>query len=338
METNSKSNPSFVDELQAVYQAGSIPEKIKLILADFYKTYKKELTEADLASNKPDELFLKLLTLVKKELASPSHFEPYHEQVRAPFDYYAFGLDLLKPLVDIEHSTTLGLDHLKEVDRHIKNGHNVVLLANHQIEADPQAISILLEKTYPELATSMIFVAGERVLTDPLAVPFSLGRNLLCIYSKRYIDNPPEMKHQKQLHNKKTMEKMSELLKAGGKCIYVAPSGGRDRPNENGDIVVAPFDPQSIEMFYLMARRAKTPTFFYPLALATYSLLPPPQTIQVELGELRTTNRGAIHLALGPQIDMEHFPGSDTTNKHEQRKVRAEYIYHLVKQEYAKFS
>ncbi len=50
----------------------------------------------------------------------------------------------------------------------------------------------------------MIFVAGERVITDPLAVPASMGRNLLCIYSKRYIDHPPELKSEKQLHNKRT--------------------------------------------------------------------------------------------------------------------------------------
>jgi glycerol-3-phosphate O-acyltransferase len=115
----------------------------------------------------------------------------------------------------------------------------------------------------------------------------------------------------------------------------VAPSGGRDRPNAQGEIEVAPFDPQSIEMFYLMAKKAKTPTFFYPLALKTYAILPPPLTIQVELGEKRTTKREAVHLAFGPQIAMEQFPISDTSNKHEQRKARAEYIYNLVKTEYA---
>ena len=82
---------------------------------------------------------------------------------------------------------------------HLKKGHNVVFLANHQIEADPQAISILLDERFPGIAPEMIFVAGERVITDPLAVPFSMGRSLLCIYSKRYIDNPPEQKADKQV-------------------------------------------------------------------------------------------------------------------------------------------
>ena len=51
----------------------------------------------------------------------------------------------------------------------------------------------------------MIMVAGDRVTTDVVAVPFSKARNLLCIYSKRHIDNPPEEKSKKMRHNAKTM-------------------------------------------------------------------------------------------------------------------------------------
>ena len=240
----------------------------------------------------------------------------------------------MKPLVDEKHSSVIGHENIQEIVSHLKKGHNVVFLANHQIEADPQAISILLDPTYPGLAERMIFVAGERVITDPLAVPFSMGRNLLCIYSKRYIDNPPENKAAKQLHNKKTMELMSQLLKKGGRAIYVAPSGGRDRQNAEGVVEVAPFDPQSIEMFYLMAKKAETPTFFYPMALSTYDLLPPPETIQVEIGEVRQTQRGSIHLAVGDAINMENFPGSEITNKQERRKARAGYIHSRVCKDY----
>src|SRR5262249_36194951 len=159
-----------------------------------------------------------------------------------PFDYYAFGNTFFRLLVDAKASRVKGDKNIHEIIAHLKNGHNVVLLSNHQIEADPQAISILLDDKYPGLAEGMIAVGGERVITDPLAVPFSMGRNLLCIYSKRYIDHPPEKKAEKQHHNKRTMEIMSLLLKEGGKLIYVAPSGGRDRRNKQGVVEVAPFD------------------------------------------------------------------------------------------------
>lgn len=333
MEKNSKFNST----LKQYVKEGAISPKFADILEKFYLGYQDAISSAEEPLDDHHELFLNLLVLIKEQCKNPFDFQPYHTLIRKPFDYYQFGIDLIKPLVDLPHSTVQGLDHLKEIAASLEKGENAIFLANHQIEADPQAISILLENTYPKLAEEMIFVAGERVIIDPLAAPFSMGRNLLCIYSKRYIDHPPEDKMKKQMHNKRTMELMSQLLSEGGKAIYVAPSGGRDRPNADGIVEVAPYDPQSIEMFYLMAQRAGHPTHFYPLALKTYELLPPPQTIQVELGEARITKRADIHLAFGPKIDMENFPGSDSKDKHARRSARAEYICNLVKKDYQNF-
>ena len=39
--------------------------------------------------------------------------------------------------------------------------------------------------------------SGDRVTTDLLAMPFSMGRNLLCIFSKKHIDSVPELKSKK---------------------------------------------------------------------------------------------------------------------------------------------
>jgi len=307
-----------------------IPEKYRAILDSFYRNYLQEILAAGYPKEVCDDKFTIFLEFVLNQLKSPHPFEPYHSQIRRPFDYYTFGLDFIRPLVDPSQSEALGMEYAEEINLHISNGNNVILLANHQIEADPQAISLLLEKNFPKLAEEMIFVAGERVLTDPLAVPFSLGRNLLCIYSKRYIDQPPELKMQKQLHNKNTMIRMAELLSEGGKCIYVAPSGGRDRPNKEGIVEVTPFDPQSIEMFYLMAQKSARPTFFYTLALKTYSILPPPETIQIELGESRKTKRAGIRLCFGPKVEMERFEGAELSDKHERRAMRAKQIWNQV--------
>ncbi len=123
------------------------------------------------------------------------------------------------------------------------------------------------------------------------------------------------------------MNVMKEMLSQGGRCIFVAPSGGRDRPNENGEVVVAPFDPQSIEMFRLMAKHATKPVHFYPLSLVTFDILPPPPSIETELGEHRTAKREGAHFAFGNEIDMERFPGSDLADRHEKRAARARYIW-----------
>ena len=199
-------------------------------------------------------------------------------------------------------------------------------------------IYLLLENKFPQLASDIIYIAGERVITDPLAIPFSMGCNLLCIYSKRYINLDIKLKHQKQIHNKKAMSLMSCLLSEGSKAIFVAPSGGRDRKNENGKIQIAPFDPQSLEMLYLMGKKGKTLTHFFPLTLATYSIMPPPEKIQIEMGEKRIANRDAVFISFSEELDMEHFLGSDEKNKIRKRKNRAEYIHNIVKKEYEKIT
>lgn len=328
-------NSSVFEKLNSYTADQSIPPKYCELLRQFFAGYEAALREQGMPVENYSELFLQYVELVRNQCIEPFVFQPYHERIRAPFDHYQFGIDILKPLIQMEKSTVSGIGHLKPIPAALEKGHNAIFLANHQTEADPQAISILLEQSSPEFAEKLIFVAGERVITDPLAVPFSMGRNLLCIYSKRYIDVPPDLKTHKQLHNKRTMQLMSQLLSEGGKAVYVAPSGGRDRPNSKGIFEVAPFDPQSIEMFYLMAQRAGRPTSFYPLTLKTHELLPPPETIQVELGEVRRAKRGKIHLAFGPEIDMENFPGSPIPDKRLRREARAHYIWELVRNHYA---
>ncbi len=330
--SNIEDNP-FLLALKKAETEGALPSKVASALLGFYTSYCESLKDTSIDITICIQVFLNLFEYVKSHLKTPFAFEPYHEMIREPIDYYAFGLEFLRPLVDLSKSKILGMSNLQEIAAKLSKGHNVILFANHQIEADPQAISLLLESSFPKIGEEMIFVAGERVITDPLAVPFSMGRNLLCIYSKRYIDNPPELKQQKQLHNQKTMQKMSELLSQGGQCIYVAPSGGRDRPDENGVVQVAAFDPQSIEMFYLMARRAKTLTHFYPLALTTYDILPPPETVQIELGEQRSTKREGIALAFGKEIEMEKIAQS-VENKKMRRIKRADFIWQRVKEDY----
>lgn len=335
---DNQSKPNFQPLLEEARAAGKLSEKLYSIILAFYTSYFEALRKGGGAKEEADAIFTALLDRILEQLAHPYPFELFHKKVRAPFDYYQFGCDFLLPLIDQSHSTLRGVEHLKQIEEYLKQGDNVVFFANHQIEADPQAIAVMMEKAFPTIVDSMICVAGKRVIEDPLAIPFSLGCNLLCIYSKRYIDHPPEEKRDKQLHNKKTMQRMSELLSEGGKCVYVAPSGGRDRKDARGEIQLAPFDPNSIEMFYLMAERAKTPTHFFPMALCTYEILPPPDTVQVELGEKRSTKRAPIHISIGAEIDMEHFPGNDIEEKQLRRKARSDYIWHLVDRDYRQLS
>lgn len=325
----------LIDKLLKARKENELPEKVYIVFRQLYETYANSLISAGFDMKNYDHIFETLLVLVKNQIKDPYPFEPFHKRITSPFNYYQFGLDFLRPLVDMEKTKVAHLANVKKMVEQIHAKENVILFANHQTEVDPQLISVVLEKKYPDFAKEVIFVAGDRVITDPLAVPFSMGRNLLCIYSKRHIDIPPEKKEEKLKHNQRTMKRMKELLSEGGQCIYVAPSGGRDRPSPNGEVMVAPFDPQSIEMFRLMAKQAETPTHFYPLALVTFDILPPPRTIESELGEARCIKREGALFSFGKEIDMEIFPGSDLNDKQAKRIARSMYIWNLVKSEYS---
>lgn len=326
------------EKLKQSVLKGKISKELASVIHHFYECYNVTISENGNSLQNVQTTLNQFLDLVIEQLETPYSFELFHKKITTPFDYYKFGLEFIRPLVLFDKSTLTGVENLDAIEAAVSKGENVILLGNHQTEPDPQAISLLIEKSHPRLAEEMIFVAGHRVISDPLAAPFSKGRNLLCIYSKRHMETPPEQKQEKLAHNQRTMKKMAQLLDEGGQCIYVAPSGGRDRINANGVVEVAPFDPQSLEMFWLISSHAAKPTHFHTLALSTYDLLPPPSSVGKELGEKRLTRCTPIHLAFGPEIDMESYPGNDHPDKKQRRQNRADYLSKLVADDYKRIT
>lgn len=221
-------------------------------------------------------------------------------------DFYAAGCDFFRPSMDLEKSCVLGQDNLMKAQEQIAAGENVVFFANHQSEADPQVVSCLLEtvsKEVGDLAAHVTYVAGHKVTTDPLAVPFSMGRNLLCIHSKKHIDADPETKPAKSKQNMAAMNSMLMGLKEGGMAIWVAPSGGRDRRDvETGKIPIAPFDQKTVDMFRLMGRKSKVKTHYYPMSMVSYDLCPPPDFVDPGVGELRNVRFTPIGIKISAEV------------------------------------
>ncbi len=54
------------------------------------------------------------------------------------------------------------------IEAALAKGENVVLLANHQTEADPGVFAHMLAASHPRLSTDVFYVAGDRVVSDPL--------------------------------------------------------------------------------------------------------------------------------------------------------------------------
>ncbi|KAJ1433148.1 hypothetical protein B484DRAFT_326941 [Ochromonadaceae sp. CCMP2298] len=241
---------------------------------------------------------------VSEASKNPFKFEAYHAAIREPFDYYTWGNDFMRPLVINDMSRAVGVERLKDIDEAIARGENVLLLSNHQTEADPQVMSILLEQHgFAHLAEKIIYIAGHKVTSDPVAIPFSMGRNLLCIHSKKHIKNPPEQFAQKQSQNLESMQALGSLAAKGGNIFWVAPSGGRDRPDESGKFVVAPFDLKALDMFKLMAMQSQKRMHFFPMAMYTHQLIPPPKAVSSDLGEVRSAKRGAVSISITEVMD-----------------------------------
>jgi len=262
--------------------------------------------------------------------SSPDHytFDSTHTAIREPFDYYEWGCNFFRPVMDLDHSAVLGTEHLQTAFEQIKAGDNVVFLANHQSEADPQVFSCLLETAgFGKEAAEITYVAGHKVRTDVLAVPFSMGRCLLCIHSKKHIDADPDSRAEKMTQNLRTMSAMQRMMKKGGLSLWVAPSGGRDRRNvSTGEVPIAPFDQKTVDMFRLMANKSKTPTHFYPLSMVSYDLCPPPDAVEATTGEERNVRFESVGIACGKA--MENVGGLESRHlftEHAQRVVEENF-------------
>lgn len=221
-------------------------------------------------------------------------------------DFYTAGCDFFRPCIDFSRSLVLGQDNLHRARAQLELGENVVFLANHQSEADPQVVSCLLDYYTPEsseLAAQLCYVAGHKVTTDALAVPFSMGRNLLCIHSKKHIDADPGTKPAKSKQNMAAMNTMLSGMKEGGMAIWVAPSGGRDRRDVvTGKIPIAPFDQKTVDMFRLMGNKSRVPTHFYPMSMVSYNLCPPPDSVEAGVGERRNVRFTPVGISIGEEV------------------------------------
>ena len=305
-----------LQRLDSLLRDSRFDEETARMLREFFESYNAALALG--GGSDCSALLEQYIELIRNEMVNQTVFDHFHAAERFPFDFYEFGRAIVAPLLDTAHSSVEGKENLEAIIEATDRGENVILLANHQTEIDPQIISLLVTPISDRLASSMIFVAGHRVTTDPIAIPFSRGVNLLCIYSKKYIDFPPEKRPEKLAHNSKTISKLEDLLNEGGACIYVAPSGGRDRFDATGAVNIAPFDPQSVEMFSLLANKATQPTHLHTLALSTMKLLPPPPTTNIELGESRRVSFAPARLVFGPSLDMDQI-GKDPDRR--QRRV-----------------
>lgn len=326
--------------LKAGSAGGQVPPPLMEAFNQLYANYKRAVVTSG-APGATEDLVAKTMASVCErvllQLTHPYTFPSAHERILAPYNYYEFGQRYIRGLVDFQHSLLGHEDRFAEVEAALAKGENVVLLANHQTEADPAAFALLLEKRFPRLATDVVYVAGDRVVTDALCAPFSMGRNLFCVHSKKHLDDIPELKAEKQATNRRTLVAMSKALAAGGRLLWIAPSGGRDRSVDpaTGEPLPDEFDPTAVELMRALMAKAGHPGHLYPFAMYTKRIMPPPDSVEKSMGEERRVFHAPVGISIGAEIKPEELLQDIPEGDKEARQRRlADTAWHSVMDEY----
>ncbi|OIV92976.1 hypothetical protein TanjilG_20638 [Lupinus angustifolius] len=370
---DAKNEQELLSGLKKEVEAGSLPPNVAAGMEELYNNYKNAVFQS--GDPKANETVLSNMTvfldLIFLDVTDPFVFQPHHKAKRKPFDYYMFGQNYIRPLVDYRNSYVGNMSLFIEIEEKLKKGHNIIFMSNHQTEADPAIISLLLEKQLPYIAENMMYVAGDRVVTDPVCKPFSIGRNLICVYSKKHmLDDPeliemkrkantqslkemavllrnlicvyskkhmlddPELIEMKRKANTQSLKEMAVLLRGGSQLIWIAPSGGRDRQDPHtGEWAPAPFDASSVDNMRRLVDHSGPPGHVYPLAISCHEIMPPPMKVEKEIGEKRLISFHGTGLSVAPEISF-----SETTAACESpEKAKESYskaLYDSVNEQY----
>ncbi|GLC41494.1 hypothetical protein PLESTB_001005500 [Pleodorina starrii] len=326
----------FKAVIKGLVASGKMPSYLEPAWEYFYDHYKSAVVNSGVPG--ADE---KLVTQVQASIldnvllqaVQPYTFPSFHTRITEPYNYYDFGQRYVGTLIDFKNSVLGHRERWDRVQELLSQKHNVVLLANHQTEADPGVFAHMLASTHPQLATDVIYVAGDRVVTDPMCKPFSMGRNLFCVHSKKHMDDVPELKAAKMETNRKTLVAMQRQLNAGGTLIWIAPSGGRDRPNADGVWSPDTFDPAAVELMRNLLQRAKQPGHLIPMSMYSFPLMPPPKTVDKSIGERRLTAFTGVGISLCEELDIPSII-SGSEEKEVQQRALATAAHSAVTESY----
>ncbi|EFJ07251.1 hypothetical protein SELMODRAFT_132845, partial [Selaginella moellendorffii] len=316
--------------------AGRLPPHAGEGMKDFYANYRDAVlhSESETAHKSVVPIMATVLDRILLQFEDPFTFPPYHQSMREPFDYYKFGQEYIRPLLHFGKSYLGNKEHWDAIENQVQQGHNVVLFSNHQTEADPAIIALLLEGSHPYLAERMTYIAGDRVILDPFCKPFSMGRNLICVHSKKHINDDPELVEMKRRANTRALKELAVLLRCGKQLIWIAPSGGRDRPDPvTNEWTPAVFDPAAVDNMRRLVERGDVPGHMYPMALLSYNIMPPPPKVQKAIGERRLVGYHGVGLSVGSEVNFGQvslaFPG--TRNKRDAHQS----VWESVREQYA---
>lgn len=98
----------YLVTLKEACSQGIVPEKQMLMLRNFCKTYLDGAVSNGWSREKSRVLLEQFLELIIQQVKEPYQFESFHRGVKEPFNYYQFGIELIRPLIKLDQTGLLG--------------------------------------------------------------------------------------------------------------------------------------------------------------------------------------------------------------------------------------
>ena len=121
------------------------------------------------------------------------------------------------------------------------------------------------------------------------------------------------------------------MFKEGRTLLWIAPSGGRDRiDEESGKYKPGVFDPSAVQLIKRLLEKAGKSNrgHVYPMAMASAEIMPPPRGVQKDLGEERVLNHHGVGISLGDEILEADIPG--LSESEDASQVYSDHLYARV--------
>ncbi|KAL0716361.1 hypothetical protein Bca4012_065683 [Brassica carinata] len=318
---DARTEQDLISGIRKEQEAGTLPPNVASGMEELYWNYKNAVLSS--GASRADETVISNMSLAFDRMLlgveHPYTFNPYHKAIREPFDYFHFVHTYIRPLIDFKNSYVGNVSIFSELEDKIRQGHNIVLISNHQSEADPAVISLLLEAQCPYIGENIVSL---RAL------------NLICVYSKNHMNDDPELVDMKRKANTRSLKEMATLLRSGSQLIWIAPSGGRDRPNSStGEWFPAPFDPSSVDNMRRLVEHSGVPGHIYPMSLLCYDIMPPPPKVEKEIGERRLVGFHGTGLSVAPEISFSDVT-ENCNSPNEAKEAYSEALYKSVNEQY----
>ncbi|XAR54770.1 Glycerol-3-phosphate 1-O-acyltransferase [Bertholletia excelsa] len=124
------------------------------------------------------------------------------------------------------------------------------------------------------------------------------------------------------------------MILSGSQIIWIAPSGGRERPDPlTKEWLPAPFDASSVDNIRRLTEHADVPSHLYPFAILCYDILPPPPQIGKEIGERRVISFNGAGLSVACKITF-HEIAAASRGPEEAKLAYTKALYESVVEQY----